>query len=170
MFLRFSEQLCESCKSEAKIRHQYRTLQILGGLMNQVQQKVLISGIVFGAIPILSFYIVLIIRMFNLINNVWLFGLMTMNAIGTLLVLLILLGGMANVCSASEKHLKHTLINILSCKNVSVREARMLKKFSNSCSTIKVRFGSLNYIDKLTPLNCIDFANCLSVQLLLVSK
>ncbi len=44
------------------------------------------------------------------------------------------------------------------------------QRFFKSCTPVKVRFASINFIDRCTPLACLDFANGITLQLLLLGK
>ncbi len=49
-------------------------------------------------------------------------------------------------------------------------EMKWKQRFYRSCAPLKIRFGSINFVDRLTPLACVDFSNGLTMQLLLVGK
>ncbi len=56
--------------------------------------------------------------------------------------------------------------------NIRSREPKgkhFLKRVYWSLSFIKVKFGSFNFVDSLTPLNLVHFANELTVQILLLT-
>lgn len=41
------------------------------------------------------------------------------------------------------------------------------QRFYKSCSLVKIRFASTNFVDRLTPLACVDLANELTLEWLL---
>lgn len=89
-----------------------------------------------------------------------LFGFLLLNC---LLAVVVVLGGYAQVHETSKEVLRKLTRNLL-----AVTKARNERKqFRNSCSVIKVRLGSINFVEALTPLNFVDFANGLAVQILL---
>lgn len=50
------------------------------------------------------------------------------------------------------------------------KEVKWKQRFYKSCNVIKIRFASINFVDRLTPLTCVDFANGLTLQWLLLGK
>lgn len=49
-------------------------------------------------------------------------------------------------------------------------EVKWKQRFYTSCSSIKIRFASINFVDRLTPLACVDYANGLTLQWLRLGK
>lgn len=49
------------------------------------------------------------------------------------------------------------------------KDRRWTRKFLKSCGAIKMKFGGNNFVDRLTPLNCISHSLQLSVQILLLT-
>lgn len=146
----------------------YRILQILGILLNEVQQHELVTGVIVTAVCLLSLSTTSLTRV-NLSRqqNIIVFGLLLILMIDCILTMIVLLGGMALVNTTSSDRL-------LRFRKLFVRpsriEGRVIKKICRSCDTVKIRFGSFNFVNNLTPLKCIDFANNLTVQLLLITK
>lgn len=71
-------------------------------------------------------------------------------------------------------HVHETSISVLTEMNrhlitmTTTKDRKQRKRFHNSCSPIKVRLGSVNFVESLTPLNFINFANNLTLQIVLV--
>lgn len=55
-------------------------------------------------------------------------------------------------------------------KECSLFELKWRRRFYRSCNFIVYRFGSFNFIDHTTPLNCINMANKVNVQLLILGN
>jgi len=87
--------------------------------------------------------------------------------IPTSAMLLVMLSGMVGAYLKSIKVIQG-LKQSLSKSALNNRDRKWLKKFCKSCSPIKIRIGSNNFLEALTPLNCSNFAFNLSVQILLV--
>lgn len=90
--------------------------------------------------------------------------------VNTVLFLLVLLGGMANILDYSRQILtKRKRSRFVVGGNVGIRRnIRWVKKLYTSCRPVKFKFGKLNFVDRLTPLNCTVFANRLTLKLFLV--
>src|SRR5688572_20787385 len=88
------------------------------------------------------------------------------------------LGGMAAMhtqCVDSFRLLNEDLVTEVKKGTVSMtvakrKELRWRRRFYRSCVSIKAMFGSFNFVDALTPLNCIDMGNDLTVNFLLLEE
>lgn len=140
----------------------YRTLQILGVLQNEIQQQFLLTELVVASIVLLSLCT-------TIVTKLGISGIVAVVCIiivvDCLSILTVLLGGMAMVHSTSVKGTQQ-LMALLALEKANFKTRRMIYK---SLVSIKMRFGSINFVDSLTPLKCIDYANSLTVQLLLLS-
>lgn len=66
----------------------------------------------------------------------------------------------------------------LSFENISRRisklrirkERKWAERFVKSCGLIKIKFGGNNFVEELTPLNCLSHATQLAVQILLYTR
>ncbi len=47
-------------------------------------------------------------------------------------------------------------------------ERKLKQAFYRSCACIKIRFGSINFVERTTPLKFVDISNTLTVNFLLV--
>jgi len=87
--------------------------------------------------------------------------------IPTSAMLLVMLSGMVGAYLKSIKVIQG-LKQSLSKTSLNSRDKKWLKRFSKSCSPIKIRIRNSNFLEALTPLNCLNFAFNLSIQILLV--
>lgn len=150
---------------------QYRNVQLLGKLFNEVLQRVVVTILIVQTLLGQAIFSALLISLHNTptanLFEMGVIGLMQMN---TFAAIVILIGGLGQVYVTSADVnwacVKHTANNKISSRYK--RNADM--KFLRSCSDVRVCFGELNYIDRLTPLNCIDFSNNLAVQFLLLKR
>lgn len=53
---------------------------------------------------------------------------------------------------------------------VPVRESKWERRFHKSCSPLKIMVSSVSFVDKLTPLNCLDLSMDISVNLLFLKN
>lgn len=139
--------------------------------MNEIQQKVVITVIVIAAVVFHTFTLNTLVKMLALANRDLLQLLLILFlAEQALFVEIVVIGGMAQVYWQSQEcfiQLKRDLT--LEVKG-NLKELKWKLKFYKSCSMVKVRFGSLNFIDRLTALRCMELSNELTMQVLLVAK
>lgn len=147
----------------------YRTLQVLAVFMNEVQQKVLVTSIIFAGVPLTAFGLVFLIQTMQADADPVLLCLSIVVIPNGTLAMIALLGGMARLYSESEK-CRNGFIHRLQSYAWSFKERKQWKTFGKSCSLIKVKFGKINFIERLTPLNCINSTSDLTMQLLLVGR
>jgi len=108
------------------------------------------------------------------IGNALLLGLFSLVLVDTALVLMVTLGGMAKVHNLSKgaihtmKSCGENFSNGESNNFLRPRDIKWQVRFAESCCPIRVKFGSNNFVEDNTPLNCISQAFDLTVQLLLL--
>lgn len=139
--------------------------------MNEVQMKLFMNVVIICGIVLISLSTTLIVRIFQKPEHysgyqmfIMLLVLITLVCV---LVLIFLLGGMAELHSESEKFLwsiKHL------SKLTKRSNKRLLKRFRKSCWKITAKFASISYIESLTPLHCIGFSIELTMELLLMTN
>lgn len=134
--------------------------------MNEVQQKVFVTTIITASIVLHAALFTLTIRLAR--SGDWLmcafFAFLTTDTLG---VFVVLIGCMSKVHVTSHKMFEK--LRCQACK-LNKMDKRLWNRLNRSCTNIRVKFGSLNYIDRLTPLNCLDFANNLTYNILLLSR
>lgn len=89
--------------------------------------------------------------------------------------LLVLLGGHAEVCEESKRMLSNIrrlqISKRVAGMGVSRKEHMIQQRFWWSCANlIKVTFGVNNYVENDTPLNCLNWAVAMAVQLMLMKR
>lgn len=148
----------------------YRTLQYLGILQNEILQRVLLTSVIFSSIFTQSCTCALLVSTYNSITNWFELALVTVTVVNTFPILLVLLGNLASVYVISKKCLQTQNKEMLCTFTGNMSKIRAERKYLRSCQCIKVGFGDLNFVDQTTPLNCIDFTNNLTVQILLLQN
>ncbi len=149
----------------------YRNIQVLNILCNEAQKNVLMPFVILVGIGMESMGTAALLRIsWNYENMFWLmcFGVLAVTAI---LAILLVLGGMAQTFQESK-----SILARLQKKNCGVRlkprkgrlASKWRKRFYWSCTPVKIRVGEINFIDRHTPLNCLNFANGLTVNILLI--
>lgn len=155
----------------------HRQLQILGDLNNYIQQGsvlivTIINGIILHALSFSS-----VVRMFKFSEGVALpkipFSVFLLVTVDSVLLIIVTFGGMSAVYRESKSIIKrkamwHMHICFVSPSEYSRMELKWQEKFYKSCPLIKVKFGYSNFIEELTPLNCMNTAVGMAVQLLLL--
>lgn len=153
-----------------KKRVQYRTLQYLGILQNEIVQKVILTS----ALAVSTFTQACCSALFVFIYNSpdhWLeLAMIVLILANSVPVSIILMGGLARVSTTSKKTLQVVRKETVTMFSGNRSRIKAENRFLRSCSCIKVRFGDLNFVDQTTPLNCIDFSTNLTVQFLLLQK
>lgn len=146
--------------------YQYRTLQLLATLMNSVIQDEMNTMLACTAILISSLSEAIVVKLAFMGNNTAIFLLFLFLMLNCYLGLIVIFTGFANVHKTSNSVLRNMNRHLSTITTTKERKQR--KRFHYSCSSIKVRLGSVNFVDSLTPLNFINFANNLTVQIVLV--
>ncbi len=77
--------------------------------------------------------------------------------------ILIIMGQMGVVYQKSN-----TWIRIMQRKNNAIRDRKWEKRFYKSCSTLKIMISGRSFVDKLTPLNCLQYSMTSAASLLLL--
>lgn len=121
-----------------------------------------------GAIISVGVSLAVIIRSMSKPQNLSLLILMVLDCVNTAFYLIFGLRGLAEVYHQSCRALQRVRGNVVgACGTVNRKWTR---QFLKSCGAIKMKFGGSNFVEMLTPLNCISHAVQLSVQILLLGK
>lgn len=147
-------------------RVMFRYLQILTTMLNEFQNGLLILSFIVIPILVFSYSLVSFIKVSHM-ELVFIASLLGILGNGFLAVLCIQ-GQMAAVYMKSEELIE----NMKRKQNFfETKKERMIQhKFYKSCMPLRIMMGSANYIDNLTPLNCLNHAMDLSVNILLLSR
>lgn len=148
----------------------YRRVQILAQAGNALQQKSLVTVIVVGAILVQSICMTFLIRGKWTIGTGFAMGESVLHVGNCVSILLMYTGGLASIYGESKDLLQKRFKEAMAKQGQSRRMTRYVRRFIKSCPLIKIKFGSLNFFDELTPLKCIDFANHLTVNTLLLTS
>lgn len=148
----------------------YRHIQLLTAINNDIQQKTLLSLVISCAITIQA------LGMTSFVNLKWNYD----NADGILIaailvtaglgLIMVFLSGVASIYKTSIKVVDRLTCQLAKSKFrlYTRREYQQRCILLRSCAPVKIRFGSINFVDQLTPLNCMEWANDVTVQLLLL--
>lgn len=146
-----------------------RSVQILAILMNEVHQKVILSVATIGAILVAALSFTIAVQTLHTDQNLAISGMAVIFVVNVFMLFLILFRGLSQLhaeYSQCRQLFRESSENSCCVK----REKLFLRKFCNGLTPIRVKFGVQNYTESFTALNCIDFINQLTVQLLLVTK
>lgn len=147
----------------------HREIQLLSDLNNYIQQWPVVTLYMVVAIVQHGFSVCGLIRIIKQPNadivGIFLFSVIVMD---TFLVIVVAFGGMSKVIEDSRKMIHESKRHLFACCGVSCAERRWVRQFMRSCPIIKIKFGSNNFVEALTPLNCLSSALEIAVQLLLL--
>lgn len=101
-------------------------------------------------------------------ENVPILVVMGMACVDAALVLICGLHGLADVHEKSKKINHAHRLNMPALK--SRTERKWTEQFIKSCGAIKLKFGGNNFVEKLTPINCISHAFQIAVQIMLLVR
>ncbi len=164
----FTWQASSKNKFDEETRKTYRSVQVLASIMIDAKLNIIL-GVVSMCVVIMQAACLASFVKFSRENSsngagilffsamVWVCGWFTMGVLGM----------QAGVYQESKGGLRKGKGNCLA-KNMTTYERKLRQRFLTSCFPIRVGFGSINFVDRLTPLVCIDFANDLTVNLLLL--
>lgn len=144
----------------------YRSIQILANILNDIQQNIIVPVTMLECIIALGVSLAMLVHTLPTSENIPIFIIMSNACVDTLLFLLISLGGLAAVCKESRMILHKIKSGFSSV--FRRREKMWIQRFVKSCGVIQMRFGGNNFVDDLTPLNCISHAAQLTLQILLL--
>lgn len=151
--------------STSRVAVTYRQIQLLAKLNNGIQQKAYMSLIIFSAIVQQSFGVTALLKLPWSAENIIGLVVACILVVDTTAAMVVLLGGMAAVNTTSDEVANKLQKNLTTFRG---KERRWRNRFYKSCGGIRIYFGTFNFVEQLTPLNCIDFANGLTIQLLLL--
>lgn len=153
----------------------YRKIQVLALIGNPIQQQLILLPmiIVYEYIPAIT--------LVSLIRTSWsratlhvaiLFLIICLNVVLTNNTIL---NGFAEVYKESKRFkrtVKKSIMRRVWATRMVSRKKEMdwMMKFVRSCSVIKIKFGSLNFVEEFTPLLCIAFTIETTVNLLLLTE
>lgn len=144
---------------------------MLGIIQNEVQKE-LVTVVLFAILLSLqSFAGVALVRLPKSAGGLLLVVLAAL-AFDSILGQLVILGILAKPFAQSKHSLIICKTNLgkMRAEFAHSKDFRYMQKFVKSWSHVKIQFGSINYLDEQTPLNCINFANNLTLQLLLITS
>jgi len=162
-YLGFKKSMTFATKVTAQL-FMYRHIQCLANLNNIIGQKFLLGVVVTDTVAI-AFCFLGLLRLKLLHENiavVFVIGALLLNSI---ICLLVLSGGLVHVYIESK---------LVLCKLKRVHiygfDGKWKARFLKSCPFIKTKIGANNFLEEQTPLNLIDVALQLTVEILLSSK
>lgn len=144
----------------------YRQIQIFATLLNDIQQRLIFPSLMLECTVALGVGLAILVHTPATSDNIPIFVVILLACLDMLLFLLFCLGVLAGVYKASRvtsEKLKSDLPNI-----IGGLQRKWTRKFLMSCGVLKMKFGGSNFVEELTPLNCLSHAIDLTVQVLLL--
>lgn len=130
----------------------YRHIQLQAILCNLVQQDIILAQTLFSILAV-STCLGLLIR-FGDDANLTLVGDLGIVVVEGVAILIVLNGAMVAVHLES----KTTLVKMqcLESNGLTGWDRKWARRFWKSCDQIKIKFGGHNFLEKQTPLKCLD--------------
>lgn len=158
-----------------EVYKKYRQIHILAKLGNDVQQMTLTVGTIALGIISQPISLVALIRLQYSASTLIPFMFVGLTFLETVLFMVVCVGGWSGSGIYQESKVllrayNRHIVEFTAIGEWTGNRNRWAQRFIKSCQLIKIRFGSLNFIEERTPLNCLDFANNLTVELLLLTK
>ncbi|CAL8121578.1 unnamed protein product [Orchesella dallaii] len=150
----------------------FREIQVFALLNNEINQNALLV-FTFSLILVISLEITAFVRMEWNAENFVALGFFSYSCFNSCFFLIIIMGGGMIAVYSTSKTLFELIKRKQSCTgrflNATQRlEKRWLTKFCRSCTPLRVKLGESNFLEELTPLNCINTAVDLTVNMLLL--
>lgn len=148
----------------------YCQIQVVGAIHTDIQAGTLMTILILtitGVLPLSFVYTAQIRWTFDniakIISGAYLFTV-------CLIAIVFVIGGHAGVWSDSKEMFKNLdRLNFTRYASLSGYERKLQQTFWKSCrNLVKVKFGVNNYVEDITPLNCLNCSAALVVQLFLL--
>ncbi len=143
----------------------YRHIQILAAMLNELQTGPPILIIISG--PTLFSALVMSTLVESWDSDILFVATLVINLVDCIVLIIAVLGQMSTVCRNSSKTIE--LMSVKPKAYFIKRDHKWEQRFYKSCTPIKVIINSGNFVDSLTPLNCLQLSFSLSVNILLLN-
>ncbi|CAL8132214.1 unnamed protein product [Orchesella dallaii] len=154
-------------KDTRNIGEIYRKIQVLAILNNAILKTAVLIFLVFPVF-LLAISIAVLVKLDWNSDNVFVIVLFISMICDTIPELLICVGGAVGTYTESKTFLTKLGVSNSDTNLYKGAEFRWLQRFRKSCPPIKIQFGPDNFLEELTPLNCLNSAVNLTMQLLLL--
>jgi hypothetical protein len=142
----------------------FRQIQLLVVVFNECYQWMFTTGFFFLVYFVISIYLYAVVRFYRLISLPTLMFLLQLLLEGVVLTFIVnTIAG--QIHQSSRQITKYWLRQPIFI--ASVARSRWLRRKVKACSGIKIRIGSVNFIDRLTPFVMIGLCAKLTVRLLM---
>lgn len=146
----------------------FRHLQLVANLCNDVLQSRIVPATIAGAVIVFGVSLAIVVNLISKQGNVYILLLMAIICVETVFYLIFGLRGLAEVYDLSKRSLQIVRIHIITVRGRLRR--RGTRQFVKSCWVIRMKFAGNNFVEMLTPLNCIIHATQIAVQIPLLGK
>lgn len=139
-------------------------IQVLVALLNDFQKGPLILTIIAAPIFIFAVALTTVVKSSN-IDVIFMFTLFLIS-VDCVMAIMVILGQMATMYTKSTLilHAMATRKTLWLPVNIQKWE----QKFYKSCSPLKILIGGANFVDSVTPLNCLQVAVTLAASILML--
>lgn len=146
----------------------YRYLQLVANLCNDYLKSRVVPATMAGTVMVFGVSLAIVIKLFSQQGNTFFLLLMATICVETAFYIMFGFRGLAEVHDLSKRSLQ-----IAKKRTATIRgslKRKWTRQFVKSCWVIRMKFGGNNFVEMLTPLNCISHATQIAVQILLVGK
>lgn len=148
----------------------YRNVQVLSTLWNKVQQNLLGAFIVGATLDVASSLALLSKGVKEKSFNNLTIGALGLTAIEGIAGLLLMLETPISINRESKKLLANVKQYQYMKVGIPGMKSKWGKLFWKSCAALRIKFGENNFLEEATSIRCLDWANDLTVQILLLSR
>lgn len=163
-FQNYTSKKSNACESMAV----YRYVQLLANLSNDIQQKGIIPGPLVECTILSGVGLAFLVQTSVSTKNLPFLIVLAFGCFDCVLFLLLCLGTFAMIYKESRITLEKIRLNA-ACITPR-KERRWTRRFLRSCEVLKIKFGGNNFVEELTPLNCLSHALQICVQTLLLRR
>lgn len=144
----------------------YRHIQLIASLYNDIQQRQALPTLILGSTVFFAVSLAFLVQTSFSTENLSITILMSLMCVDGAFFILLSMSTLAAVFKESRVASQKITSDL---SNITGRmEQRWARKFLKSCGAIKIKLGGNNFVEELTPLNCLSHGVQAAVQILLL--
>lgn len=147
----------------------YRHVQLLSSIGNEIQQKTLIFPVIVACVLNSAYCLAMMVVTPFTSENCIVHCVLVGVYLDTTFYLLFCLGGMVAVRKMSKYFLRKLNAQFYLSPS-RIKERKAIKSLKRSVKLIKIKFGTNNFVEELTPLRFLNLAARISIQILLSER
>lgn len=144
----------------------YRHIQLIASLCNDIQQKQMLPALIVGCTFFFAISLAFLVQISFSIGNLSIIILMLVQCVDSAFFIVLSLSTMATVFKESQ--LATQKIKAYLSMMADGKAKKWIRTFLKSCGVIKMKLGGNNFVEELTPLNCMSHGLQIAVQIILL--